>query len=255
MGHMAKKLDFSDAWNDATGLLKAHKEGVLAIAGVFLFLPQIAIGYFASGLDVEGVNDSSQVAQIYEAWFLANGLFLFLASVVSMIGSVSLYVIFLRGNQTIGQAISTGLKLFITYFLVAVLTAIAVAFGFVLLIVPGIYFAVKFSLAPAALAAEHITNPIAAMKRSWAATKGNSLRIFFLLLIVGIVGLIAVMAVSAVLGIPVSLLLPTEAALFVNNIISSLAGAIFSAIFIALYAAIYRQLAGSFTRRELEETF
>ena len=137
-----------------------------------------------------------------------------------MIGSVSLYVIFLRGNQTIGQAISTGLKLFITYFLVAVLTAIAVAFGFVLLIIPGIYFAVKFSLAPAALAAEHITNPIAAMKRSWAATKGNSLRIFFLLLIVGIVGLIAVMAVSAVLGIPVSLLLPTEAALFVNNIIT-----------------------------------
>ena len=252
---MAQKLDFSDAWSEAIALLSAHKEAALAIAGVFLFLPQVLLGYFAGSLDASGVETSTQVMALYEDWFAANGWVLVLGSLITTVGSIALYVVFLRGNQTIGEAMVAGLKLFFPFLFLGILTAIAVAIGFVLLIIPGIYLAIKFSLGGAVIAAERIANPIEAMKRSWRATKGNSLRIFFFLLIVFIVGLVAVLAISAVIGIPISLILPKGAALFANNIVSSAASTVFSVVLLAVYAAIYRQLTGAFNERELEETF
>lgn len=252
---MAQKLDFSDTWSNALALLSAHKEAALAIAGVFLFLPQVVVGYFMSNIEAAGVSTSDQMMVVYEQWFAANGLMLFLSTLVTMIGSIALYVIFLRGNQTIGEALVTALKLFIPFLLLAILTAIAVGIGFVLLIIPGIYLAIKFSLGGAVIAAEHVLNPIEAMKRSWHVTKGNSVRIFFFLLIMLVVGMIALVAVSAVIGIPLNLMLPTEAALFANNIVSSAASSVFSVVLAAVYAAIYLQLAGRFDQRELEATF
>ena len=252
---MNRKLDFSDAWNDALALLSAHKEAALAIAGVFLFLPQVVVGYFAGNVDPAGAQTGDQIMTVYRDWLSANGLTLFLCTLVSMIGSIALYVVFLRGNQTIGEALASAVKLFIPFLLVAILTAIAVTFGLFLLVIPGIYLAIKFTLAGAAIAAENIANPIEAMKRSWRATKGNSLRIFFFLLIVCIVGLVALVAVTAVIGIPIGLLLPEDAALFANNIVSSAASTVFSVVLAAAYAAIYRQLVGHFNQEELAETF
>ncbi|WP_420606205.1 hypothetical protein [Novosphingopyxis sp.] len=236
-------------------MLSAHKEAALAIAGVFLFLPQIVLGYLAGNIDASGVQTYNQVMTVYEQWFTANGWFLILGILVSMIGSIALYVVFLRSNQTIGEALITALKLFIPFLLLGILTGILVLIGFFLLVIPGIYLAIKFSLGGAVIAAENIANPIEAMKRSWRATKGNSLRIFFFLLIVFIVGLVALVAATAVIGIPIGLLLPQEAALFANNIVSSAASAVFSVVLAAVYAAIYRQLTSSFDQRVLEETF
>ncbi|MBH9537044.1 glycerophosphoryl diester phosphodiesterase membrane domain-containing protein [Novosphingopyxis sp. YJ-S2-01] len=252
---MAQKLDFSDAWSEALALISAHKEAALAIAGVFLFLPQVALGYFAGQMDTAGIETSDQMMTMYENWFAANGLLLFIGTLVSLIGSIALYVIFLRGQQTIGEALATAVKLFIPFLLLGILTAIAVGIGFILLIIPGIYLAIKFTLGGTVIAAEDVKNPIEAMKRSWQLTKGNSLRIFFFLLIIFIVGIIALAAIGAVIGIPISLLLPAEAALFANNLVSSVTSSIFSVVLAAVYAAIYRQLAGRFDQRELEETF
>ena len=252
---MAQKLDFSDAWSDALALISAHKEAALAIAGVFIFLPQVALGYFAGQMDTAGVETSDQMMAMYESWFAANGLLLVIGTLVSLIGSIALYVIFLRGQQTIGEALATSVKLFIPFFLLGLLTSIAVVIGFIFLIIPGIYLAIKFTLGGTVIAAEDVTNPIEAMKRSWQLTKGNSLRLFFFLLIIIVVGIIAAAAVGAVIGIPISLLLPAEAALFANNLISSITSTIFTVVLAAVYAAIYRQLGGRFDQRDLQETF
>jgi uncharacterized membrane protein len=71
------------------------------------------------------------------------------------------------------------------------LSGLAIGLGLLLLIVPGIYIAVKFSQIRAVIAAENQLNPIEVLSRSWQITKGNSLRIFSFLLIVVIVAAIA----------------------------------------------------------------
>lgn len=252
---MAQKLDYSDAWDEIRALIIGHKEAVLAIAGVFVFLPTLIFGQFAVEPDTTGITDSDQVMQLYATFFAQNGLLLLILTVFSLLGSVALYVVFLRDSITIGEALKWALILIIPFVAMSILMSIAIGIGFVLLIIPGIYFAIKFSLAGAVIVAQDVKNPITALGRSWKATKGNSLRIFGFLLILLIVGVVALLAIGAVVGIPVNLLLPTEAALFVNNLVNSLLSAMFSVVFLAAYSAIYRQLTGSFDQRELEETF
>ncbi len=253
------KLDYSKAWDDARALVAGHKEAVLAIAGVFVFLPSLLFSQFGVAPDTAAISGASVTPDVmmafYGKFFADNGLLLIVVLILSAIGSVALYVTMLRRNLTIGGALGAALVLLIPYLVMTLLSGFAAGVGFLLLIVPGIYLMVKFSQASTAMAAENIKNPITALGRSWKITKGNSLRIFGFLLIVGIVGLIAIVAISAVLGIPVNLLLPDEAAVFVNNVISALLGAAFSIVLVAVSCAIYRQLNGLFDKQELEETF
>ncbi|VAV92326.1 hypothetical protein MNBD_ALPHA04-2366, partial [hydrothermal vent metagenome] len=40
------KLDYMECWNGAMALLGKHKEALLAIAGVFIFLPPVITAQF-----------------------------------------------------------------------------------------------------------------------------------------------------------------------------------------------------------------
>ena len=115
------------------------------------------------------------------------------------------------------------------------------------------YLFAKFVLTPAVIAIERQANPIAALSRSWRLTKGNSVRIFFFLVLLffalGLVGAV----VSGVVGLVLALG-GAETALIGQAIVSSLVYAVFYVILLSLLAAIYRQLAGPSTEA-VRETF
>ncbi len=242
---MEKKLDFTAAWNDALALLKANLDTILPILGVFILLPSIIVGYMVPEpvMDATAADGGmSQLMQYYgdlAPWFL-------LTTVTSIIGYAIIYaLVFNPSRPTVGEAFAIALTFFVPLLIASLISTAAMTIGLILLIVPGIYLLVKFSLTGTAMVAENIKNPIAALSRSWALTKGNSLYIFAFFLIIGIVGGIAVFLSTMLFSGLFGMVLPAGAALFASLIVKSLLGAVFTAIFLFITIAIYRQLSGS----------
>lgn len=62
--------------------------------------------------------------------------------------------------------------------LLSILSWLAVAGGFILLIVPGVIIACGLAVAAVALVIEGLPSAVAAMKRSWELTRGHRLKVF-----------------------------------------------------------------------------
>jgi hypothetical protein len=243
---MEKKLDFTAAWNDALALLKGNLEVVLPVAGVFLLLPIIIFGFVAPQPDFAAGGNQDVVMNQMREWL---GVFLpgiIVLSLISIIGNLAIYSLVLKPEKpSVGQAITMALGMFLPMLLAAILSGIATFVGFIFLIVPGIYLAIKFSLTGPALVAEGIRSPIDALKRSWELTKGNSLYIFAFFLIIGIVGLIVMGVSSAIFTAIFTMVLPDSASLLVSAIISGILQTIFNIVILFIGIAIYRQLSAS----------
>ncbi len=243
---MEKKLDFTAAWNDALALLKGNLEVVLPVAGVFLLLPIIIFGFVAPQPEFAAGGNQDVVMNQMMEWL---GVFLpgiIVLSLISIIGNLAIYSLVLKPEKpSVGQAITMALGMFLPMLLAAILSGIATFVGFIFLLVPGIYLAIKFSLTGPALVAEGIRSPVDALKRSWELTKGNSLYILAFYLIIGIVGGIAVGVSGAISTAIFTMILPESASLLVSAIISGIFQTIFNIVILFVGIAIYRQLSAS----------
>ena len=95
-------------------------------------------------------------------------------------------------------------------------------------------------------------NPITALARSWKLTKGNSLRLFALYVLL----VIAVLVLSLVLGMVFALfgVLGETIGLLATAIGGGLVSMAFTTIMLAVLAAVHRQLTGG-TAQGTAETF
>lgn len=264
------KFDMGQAWSDAVALLSANRQVVLVVAGVFFFLPYLALMLLLtdSAADLQAVQRSGsadpQVA--LRALSAAYGNIwwaLLLVAVLQGIGMLGLMALLTdRDRPTVGEALTIGAKFFLPYLgtqilmgIVAVLIVmVPIAVGAtagaaagllvgVLAVVAVIYLWTKFSLTIPVIAIERVMNPIAALGRSWSLTKGNSLRLFgFYALLV-----LAAVVLAIVLGIVVAVLTlltgPTGSAV-VNGIVNGLVNMAGVTLILAVLAAAHRQLAG-----------
>jgi hypothetical protein len=131
--------------------------------------------------------------------------------------------------------------LFPTMIAVQILCGIAIGFGFILLIVPGIYLIGRLALVTPAIADRRIYNPFEAIRTSWELTRDNGWAVFFFLFLVGIVIVIAALIIGGV----VSVIFGSEPGLgrMMGGLVEAAFGAIGSLVSIAVSAAAYRQLA------------
>ena len=241
---MEQKLDYGKAWNDTVALLKEHMSVILPVAGVFLFLPAIISAYMSTTPTPEEIvamiTGGADPMQIMREAYMPNpwGILSFVAGIL---GSLTIYFLVLQsGRLTVGEAISTALKFFVPMLLAAIIGGIATGIGMLLLIIPGIYLWIKFSMAGPAIAAEKISNPIEALKRSWALTKGNSLYIFGLFLIVIIVGAVAMAIANMIVGGILGYI-----SVFLVGVASAFFSTVLSVVMLLLAIAIYRQLSST----------
>jgi hypothetical protein len=243
---MTMKLDFTAAWNDAIALLKAHKDMVLPIAGVFILLPTILLGYFVPQPEIaEGLDEKATLA-IMMQFYSDIAPWLMLTTILTIIGNLAIYSLVLNDRKpTVGEALRLALGFFLPMLIANLLSGISMILGFILLIVPGIYLAIKFSLVGPALVSENIKSPVAALSRSWQLTKGNSLYIFAFYLIIGIVALIIYLVIVGLTGTLVSLALPASAALLATSVISGTIEMLLSVAFLFISMAVYRQLSAA----------
>ncbi|MBU2587702.1 MAG: glycerophosphoryl diester phosphodiesterase membrane domain-containing protein [Alphaproteobacteria bacterium] len=268
-----RKLDMGKAWTQATGLIGANRDTISALAGLFFFLPALALALFAPELaNPEAAPPASadpQVAmqavldQMTQA-YADNWPLIAAVSVLQFIGSLSLLALLTdRGRPTVREALSNGLGSTPSYFAAQVLSALAVALAIglpvgliaaagspvaavlvgIVLAVAGIYVFIKFSLIAPVIAIEGVRNPIIALARSWRLTKGNSLRIFgFFILLFLTIGIIAAL-VTGIFAVVFSAF-DSQVASIGNGLGGAVINSGLTVLFLVVVAAIHRQLAG-----------
>lgn len=272
------------AWSSAMSMIAQNKDTVSAIVGLFYFLPYLAVGLLvpeaANPQSPEVAPGASPDAAAQAAFDQLMGAYadnwpvLLAVTIAQFIGSLALLA--LLGNPdspTVGEALKRGLTAAPSYFVSQVISALLVSvvvgvpLGLVIAVAPGLavavaaflavlaslYLFVKFSLLAPVVAIGGERNPITALKRSWAVTKGNSLRIaiFMLLLIVTI--LIIAGLVGLVLGL-VFALFDAGIAEIGNAVVAAITNTVLGVMFVLVLAAVYQQLAGP-TGEQLAATF
>jgi uncharacterized Tic20 family protein len=270
------KLDMGQAWNSATELLSKNKDVVLIVAGVFLFLPAFALALLVPGLDQTVANPEDADAMIaalsetYQTYWWA----FILSAIANTLGTLTLLTLLTdSGRPTVAEALKLGAKGILPYLAAQILIVIvaALVIGFPLglgiaskvapliavlgffAIIAFIYLMVKFSLITPVIAIDKIYNPIQVLKRSWALTKGNSIRLFAFFVLLFLAVIVIVLVVQGVLSVVLALV-GGQVELIGMAIISSLANTIFAIVILAVLAGVHRQFAGP-SAENVSDTF
>lgn len=268
------KFDSMRAWNEAVATLKANRDVLVALGGVFLMLPALAIMLLFAPPDMEGVKDPKVMMALFSEWFQAHPLPLIGLSLMTTIGTLAVLAMFCnRQRPTVAEAIKLGaialLPLVAAQLLMGmgiglaggIIIAIAAATGvgalaavaFVGVILLMIYAVIRSMLVTPVVVNEQTYNPVKALQRSWSLTSGNFWRLlgFFALLT------IATYIVSALIGgvgrLLFTLLAGQEGGKIGGAVVASLAGAVTNLVYLASLASTHRQLGGEI--QEIGETF
>jgi hypothetical protein len=236
------KFSYSEVWNDAVELLRANATIVIALAGVFLFLPVLIVAHF---LPMPKSEDFRDLIRLLQEYFAANFHWLVLGRLVAMVGEISILLLFLDARgRSVGTLIAAALMILPFYFLVSLLSGIIAGIGFVLLIVPGLYLIGRLALAGPHVVGAGERNPIAAITRSFELTKGNGWAVLGLLILVWIAGAIIAAVAGALLGILFIAVAGQDVGAFLANIVNSATNAALETVMAAVLAALYLRLRG-----------
>jgi hypothetical protein len=269
---MAIKLDMGRAWNDAVAMLSANRQVVAVVAGVFFLLPNVAMSLFAPqapaaatpppGVQPDPDQVMAQVSAELGAWFQDVWWMFLLVGLVQAIGTIGLLALLTdRSRPTVGEALGFGLRALPTYIatqliivfgylafavvllLLASASPVAAAIVGLILIVGLVYAMIKLVLVTPVIGIEREMNPLAALKRSWRLTKGNSLRIFGFILLL-LVAFLVISVVASMVFMAASLL-GDEVGLIVTAVGNGVLTMALVAVMVAALAAIHRQLSGA----------
>ncbi|KQZ71620.1 hypothetical protein ASE06_19640 [Sphingopyxis sp. Root214] len=239
------KFDMGAAWDDTLQLLKSHTALVGTIAGVFLFLPALAVAWFGPvPIEPAAGADFNQVMESFRESFrqmIPGQLAIALSALIGTAGILRLWLS--RTGTSVGEALTFALMLFPTMLAIQILCGIAIGLGFILLLVPGLYLLGRLALVTPAVADRSLYNPFEAIRTSWELTRGNGWAIFFFLFLVALVIVIAALIIGGI----VSVIAGSGPGLgrMLGGFIEAAFSAVGSLASIAVSAAAYRQLASS----------
>jgi hypothetical protein len=189
----------------------------MLIAFLVFIIPTAILGVWATfrllSFESAFLNNTIDVFTLFEIlWTIFKAIavisfFALIASWIAMIGVggtiLKIDATLKRKKMDFNEAMNKGFKnswrLFIGYFLAETYKLL----GFILLIIPGIYFAIKLFLQPAACVLEK--NGLG-IKKSWRASKGNFWRMFLLALIW--IGVSIILSINPIFMIAWLVLLP-----------------------------------------------
>lgn len=248
------KFDMGRAWNAATGLMGSHRDLVLAIAGVFLFLPSAVIGIFGPPEPpIEGVTPVVML-EILSEYFGEMLPYFLVSAILGSIGTIAIARLYLGARgMTVGATLIFALTVAVTTIIAGIISGIAVGFAALLLIVPGLYLYARFAMVLPHVATTGDKNPLTLLQGRWNATQGNGWRLVLYLVLIGIIGFIIYMLALGVVGLLFSALLPDDASRIALALLSALFGAVFSVVFTAILCGAYRELTGVGAQRLSDE--
>jgi len=263
------KLDMGRAWNDALSLLRGNGQVVLVVAGVFFFLPNLALLLLMPDVmgeaeaRVAGETDFGAVFEAVGTLYAQIWWQIVAISLLTAIGMLGLLALLTGHNRpTVGEALKAGVVYLLPYIGAQILIGLAavliilvpIAVGSaagaaagalvgILAFVAVLYVYTKFSLTVPVIVIEETMNPIRALSRSWSLTKGNSVRLFLFYVLIFVVFFV-VMIVFGIVGGALGLIAGADANIIVNGLISAAANMVGISLYLAVLAAVHQQLSG-----------
>jgi hypothetical protein len=191
----------------------------------------------------ENLGNSNQAVVEISRYFEANWRVLVPTMLVTIYGSLSLYVLMSgRRLEKVGDALGIAAALFFPYLLASLLVGWATLAGFFLLIIPGLYLSGRFAILPAVVtqgAGDGINKSII---RTWRVTSNCGWAILFLMLFVAvIVRIFAGVADAAIVAICQSIA-GEDGVPIVESAVKALFVALEAVAFILMLVAVNRQL-------------
>jgi len=268
------RLDSNAAWKEASRLVGANRDVLVALAGVFFMLPSLALAVFMGEPEVvPGMKPDQMMAVMSD--FYARGWWLILLNVaLSFIGILATLTLMRdRSRPTVAEAIRAGAAGAPSYFasqalfgvglglvgavLIAVGALISPVLGGVMVLFVfcgAVYFAFRLILVAPIVAVEGARNPVAAMRRSWQLTKGNFWRLFAFVMLVLVLFVILLSIVMLIVGIVLALATSGDTQRVLAAVVSSAVSSVAVVYFAGMIAAVHRQLGGP-AREDLSATF
>jgi hypothetical protein len=237
-------FSYNAVWADTLRLLKAHGPLLAAIAGVFIFLPNLLFGYFFPPPEPPEGMALREFVRVFLEYFKENSLWIILQSFVAMTGTAAMLRLVFPPRVTVAGAIMFGLLLLPAYSMLVVMTNIVVIVGLLLFLAPGLYLWGRLLPAAPAMVAEDRRGPIDALKRGFALSSGRGWAILGLLLLVLIPGMILVWVIEQLTGILLILAAGQELGKMLTAVVYCALNAVLAAVMTMLSAAIYRAVAG-----------
>lgn len=262
-------FDMSAAWRDATAMIRANREVLMIIAGIFFFLPGVATGFAVPAIPPATMSDPERATAAIVAFYGTWGWFYAIVLVLQMVGTLALLALLRgRGRPTVGEAMRAGA----VGLLPAIGTFLLIAFGFGLVVMATslaigalataaggagalvgallalallgaiIVVSVRLSLTTPVIAIDRVFNPLEVLARSWRMTRGQALRLFVFYLLLVVVYLVIVIVAGLLAGV-LLLALGELASVIAGSLLSALIGAGAAVISVAVLAAVHRQLA------------
>jgi len=257
------RFDSNRAWQDASGAVKANRDALIALAGVFIALPSFALAVLLPQPEPQPGADLDAAMELAALYFRENWLALVALGLLSTIGTMAILTLFGHASRpTVGEAIRKGLAatpitilaqmivgFVMTGLVLAPITLLSLggskAMGTVgLLIGIGIagWFWTRTSLTTPIIAAESTRNPLAAVQRSFVLTKGNAGRLLLFLFLLVLAFLIAGELLQIGLAMLVQLVAGPQAGTLTGALMASMVQAAMAVYLASAMAASYRQL-------------
>jgi hypothetical protein len=239
-------FSYDRVWADVLAMIRASGALLATMAGVFMFLPSLAMWMYAPMPAPPSGGESNEGVRFLLDYYRGNWPLLLLVNIIGTFGQVAILTLLLdRDRPTVGEALGASARLLPMYFVMTIITNFAVVTGLFLFLVPGIYLLGRLTLAGPVMVGDGVANPVDAIRQSWTYSKGLGWRIAGLVMLIGIVAWIALSAASSVLGVVAGLLLPEGAGAVAKAFADALAGGALALLIAVLTAAIYRQLRGA----------
>jgi hypothetical protein len=234
-----QKLSIGDVIGDVFRIIGRNAVTFIGLALVLTAIPSALVGYFSAQLTVPGATPSiGQSLQM--AWAIP----------VLLVGNLILQAALMHGavadmtgrQASLGACLATGLRKFLPLLGLSIVMGVALMFGFILLLVPGIMMACAWAVAGPVLIAEG--GVFRALGRSAELTRGNRWRIFGLFLIYGVAAFVIQMVLTMLIvgvaarGSPQGVVFLTNTV--VSPIISLISGVIVTTGGAVLYATLRR---------------
>lgn len=240
---MPKNLDYSAAWADATGLLSAHREAVVAIAGFFLFAVSWASTFLVPAPDVEGLDTLTEILAVIQTHFAAHWMIILPVTLIGSYGGFALYVLLSKQNlPKVGDALTIALSRFLPYFVASLILGWLTVLGLAAFLIPGLYLVARFIALPTAMASNTQLGVVGGIKETWAVTADIGWKTFFLLFVVALVTWLIALVVNMVIGLICVLVAGPEGVPLLQTGVAALLSTAQGVILIALVTAIYWQL-------------
>lgn len=243
------KINLPGVFTDAWGLFSRHREVVLTVAALFIFLPTLALLLLVPIAPPWPESSATEpeiqaAANLLAAWIVDNGSMFMAAGLLSLYGSLSITAFLIDpDSDDLRGALGRALGLMPRYVLAALLILLPASLGLFVLIVPGLYIMGRTMLIGPLLIADRPITATAAIMRSIKLTRGNGL------MLAGLTG-IGLIAGQFLPGPFQKLDVAMRAARAENpitiTIVDSAAAALAAAVALAtilVRIAVYRQLA------------